>query len=81
LRWIRGGAHFANLPEPLVQFELETGGRPRNHWRYNLRARLRHLSPTHLPAQAFGVACAAVASYVPPPMFARILVRAHCRRP
>ncbi len=65
LRLLGRGARFANLERPLLKYRQTSSERGDAHWRYNLRARMRHLSARHLPARVLGLAVIALWSATP----------------
>jgi len=65
LRLLGRGARFANLERPLLQYRQASSERGDAHWRYNLRARMRHLSARHLPARLAGLAVIGMWSAMP----------------
>lgn len=71
LRWIQHGARFANLPDYLIRCTVVDGGRPRQHWKFNVKARLLHLCMSYCVLQLFGIFCAGLAFGVPPGLFVR----------
>jgi len=77
LRWLRGGARFANLPEPLVTLRFEDT-RPQANWRFNLKARARNFDWRRM-SQAVGLFGVMIASIVPPGiprmLWTRLVVR------
>lgn len=77
LRWLRGGARFANLAEPLVTLRFEDT-RPQVNWRFNLKARARNFD-WNRATQAVGLCGVVVASIVPPSiprmLWKRLVVR------
>lgn len=47
LRLLSKGIIFANIPEFLVSYRQISTHRPRDNWKYNIRARILHLSQPH----------------------------------
>ena len=77
LRWLRRGARFANIAEPLVTLRFEDT-RPQVNWRFNLKARTRNFDGRRA-SQAIGLIGVMVASIVPPSiprmLWKRLVVR------
>jgi len=70
LRLIGAGVRFANLEEPLVRLRLASSEkRERDHWRFNLRAKLRYFSFDHMIVRIFGITL--VGAYFLAPAFLR----------
>jgi glycosyltransferase involved in cell wall biosynthesis len=65
LRWLNKGVIFANVPEILVKYRQAHTQRHFNHWKYNLRARVRNLSPSFLFRRLVGIACISIWSILP----------------
>jgi glycosyltransferase involved in cell wall biosynthesis len=55
LRWLNAGVTFANLPQVLIRYRQNSTNRSSTHWKYNLRARRRHLSANLLPHRLVGM--------------------------
>lgn len=66
LRWLNKGVIFANVPDVLVKYRQTQTQRNRNHWRFNLRARLRNFAPSLLFLRLAGIACIGTWSVLPP---------------
>lgn len=56
LRWLNAGVKVSNLPQTLVRYRQDSTNRSGTHWRYNLRARLRHFSVRLLVLRVAGIA-------------------------
>jgi glycosyltransferase involved in cell wall biosynthesis len=68
LRLINQGARFANLPQILVRYRQQDTRRHREHWKFNLRARLANFTTRQLPLRLLGIAIIAVWARVPDPV-------------
>ena len=66
LRWLNKGIVFANVPDVLVKYRQVQTQRHRNHWRFNLRARIRNFAPSFLFRRLAGIACIGTWSVLPP---------------
>lgn len=66
LRWQNKGVIFANVPDILVRYRQAQTRRPRNHWKYNLRARVQHFSHRYFFRRLAGIACIGTWSILPP---------------
>ena len=80
LRWINAGVRFANLPQRLVRYRQQNTRRHQNHWRYNLRARLRNFASPYLLRRAAGICCIALWSALPAPLQERVFRALMLRR-
>lgn len=65
LRWMKGGAQFANLPQALVKYRQDNTCRDVRHWRFNLRARISNFNGQHLIRRTFGIACIIIWAVMP----------------
>lgn len=72
LRWLNAGVQFRNLQQVLLKYRQQTTTREIENWRYNLRARVRHYSYTHLLARTLGIVGIAIWSRIPPPLQERL---------
>ncbi len=68
LRFMKHGVRFATVPQIVTRYRQTSTRRSGDHWRYNLRARLRNFTPTLLPRRLLGIATVAAWAYVPPRM-------------
>lgn len=66
LRWLNKGIVFANVPNVLVKYRQAQTQRHRNHWRFNLRARVRNFAPSFLFRRLAGIAFIGTWSVLPP---------------
>jgi glycosyltransferase involved in cell wall biosynthesis len=66
LRWINKGIVFANIPDVLVKYRQTHTKRHRNHWKFNLRARIRNFAPNFIFRRLAGIACICTWSVLPP---------------
>lgn len=82
LRWLNRGVKFANVPDVLVKYRQAQTRRHRNHWRFNLRARVRNFGPSHLLRRVAGILCIGTWSILPPSVQESVfrLVLLHVRR-
>lgn len=55
LRWINSGLFFANLPNVLVHYRQNNTARSRQHWKYNLKARMKNFRSKHFPLRMIGI--------------------------
>jgi glycosyltransferase involved in cell wall biosynthesis len=55
LRWMNGGAKFANIQEYLVRYRKQDARRNSLHWRFNLRARILNFRWSHLLLRVLGI--------------------------
>jgi glycosyltransferase involved in cell wall biosynthesis len=60
LRWMNAGVVFANLAGVLVRYRQKNTRRSPQHWRYNLRARMRNFAADHLVRRMAGIGGIAV---------------------
>lgn len=65
LRLLGAGIKFANLPEALVQYRQQHTSRPKSHWKFNIKARLKNISRPYAVRKLIAVAAIAVWSYLP----------------
>ena len=65
LRLLNQGVRFANLKEVLVRYRQQNTRRNPNHWRFNLRARMRNFSTRELPMRLVGICAMAVWGSLP----------------
>lgn len=65
LRLINSGAKFANLPDALVQYRQQHTSRHKNHWKFNIRARLNNFSRPYVIRKLIAVLGISVWSYLP----------------
>lgn len=73
LRLIGAGVKFANLEEPLVFYRLSDGGkRSRDHWKFNLRAKVRHFSSEYVLLRIVGLIVVGIYSLMPVPLMRRL---------
>lgn len=79
LRLLNNGVRFSNLPEVLVRYRQQSTSRNPQHWKFNLRARLRNFSHRQFPQRVLGVLAIAAWRVIPKPiqeqMFRRLLLR------
>lgn len=68
LRWLNRGVKFANVPNVLVKYRQAQTRRHPNHWRFNLRARVRNFGSSHLLRRIAGIACIGTWSILPAPV-------------
>jgi len=68
LRWLNRGVIFANVPEVLVRYRQAQTRRHRNHWKFNLRARVRNFGPRYFFRRLAGIVCIGTWSILPPPV-------------
>jgi glycosyltransferase involved in cell wall biosynthesis len=80
LRMLNSGVRFANLPEVLVQYRQQDTRRNAEHWKFNLRARMKHFRFNHLARRLAGIAAIAVWSKVPAWMQRRVFQSLRLRR-
>lgn len=66
LRFLNGGVKFANMPEVLVRYRQQYTNRHPNHWKFNVRARLKNFSTRYLFRRVFGVCGIYLWGKVPP---------------
>jgi glycosyltransferase involved in cell wall biosynthesis len=66
LRWLNKGIVFANVPDVLVKYRQAQTRRHRNHWKFNLRARIRNFAPRFFFRRLAGIACIGTWSILPP---------------
>jgi glycosyltransferase involved in cell wall biosynthesis len=80
LRLLGQGVRFGNVTSVLVRYRQQNTRRKADHWKFNLRARLRNFGSRHLPRRVVGVAAIAVWRFVPvglqEKVFKRMLLRA-----
>lgn len=80
LRLLDRGVRFGNVEAVLVRYRQQHTRRKADHWKFNLRARLRHFNTRHLPRRLAGVAAIATWRFMPDAVqdavFKRILLRA-----
>lgn len=72
LRLLRRGVRFANLDAVLVKYRQADAGRPRQHWKYNVVARIKHVSLPALPLRVMGIVALSVWTWLPHRAQARI---------
>lgn len=65
LRWLNGGARFANLPDVVVKYRQQSTVRNARHWRFNLKARIRNFQASNLVLRTFGICAIAAWTAVP----------------
>lgn len=79
LRLLNRGVRFANIPAVLVQYRQQNTRRKTDHWRFNLKARLRNFSGRQLPRRVLGIVVIGAWRFVPPrvqeTLFAQLLLR------
>jgi glycosyltransferase involved in cell wall biosynthesis len=79
LRLLNNGVRFSNLPEVLVRYRQQATARDSQHWKFNLRARVRNFSHIQLPMRLWGVLAIAVWRVIPQPIqeqiFCRLILR------
>jgi glycosyltransferase involved in cell wall biosynthesis len=80
LRWLNAGVRFANLPDVLVRYRQQSTRRNTTHWRYNLRARLRHFTTPYLLPRIAGIGSVALWMAVPASLQESIFKRLMLRR-
>lgn len=80
LRLLGKGVRFSNVTPVLVRYRQQNTQRKADHWKFNLKARLRNFGTRHLLRRAAGIAAIAVWRFVPfgiqDRIFKRILLRA-----
>ncbi len=71
LRALKQGAKMTNLPEPLVQYRIEThNGKPRpRYWREVFGLRASYLAWDNLPTRLTGLLLTGIAAITPPKLF------------
>jgi GT2 family glycosyltransferase len=84
LRWLNAGVAFANLPQVLVRYRQQQTRRHAQHWRYNLRARVRNFGPPYLLRRTVGICCiglwAALPAVVQESIFRVLILRRPSQR-
>lgn len=65
LRLLKGGVKFANLPDALVQYRQDQTSRNKNHWKFNIKARLENISGPYFIAKLMGISGIWVWSHLP----------------
>lgn len=65
LRWLNRGVLFANVPDVLVKYRQAHTRRHRNHWKYNLRARIRNFAFHNFSQRVVGIASIGAWSILP----------------
>lgn len=68
LRLLNHGVRFSNLPEVLVRYRQQSTARNPQHWKFNLRARLRNFSHRLFPQRVLGVLAIAIWRVIPKPL-------------
>lgn len=66
LRWLNRGIVFANVPDVLVRYRQVQMRRHRDHWNFNLRARVHNFALRFFFRRLAGIACIAAWSLLPP---------------
>jgi hypothetical protein len=65
LRWLNKGIVFANVTDILVKYRQTQTRRHRNHWKFNLRARVRNFGLRFFFRRLAGIACIGTWSILP----------------
>ena len=65
LRLLNKGVKFANLPDALVQYRQHHTSRHKNHWKFNIKARLKNISRPYAIRKLIGISGIWVWSHLP----------------
>ena len=65
LRLLNKGVKFANLSDALVQYRQHHTSRHKNHWKFNIKARLNNISRPYAIRKLMGILGIAAWSYLP----------------
>ncbi len=72
------GIKFANIPECLISYRQNTTYRPRSNWKFNIKARLLHLSAPNLLLKTIAIVLLVIWTYLPEPfrkfMYKRVVL-------
>jgi len=55
LRLLAIGVKFGNLPQALVKYRQQHTGRHKNHWKFNIKARLKNISRPYFARKIIGI--------------------------
>lgn len=65
LRLLNKGVKFANLPDALVQYRQHHTSRHKDHWKFNIKSRVRNFSEPYASRKLIGILGIAIWSYIP----------------
>lgn len=80
LRLLHRGVCFANLQVVLVRYRQQTTYRNTEHFRFNIRARMRNFRFRQLPFRVLGICTLVVFSHLPAALQERVFHGLHFRR-